>query len=317
MAGVISPSMPVLVVENGANGDRAFSNLNEGLGKALRFGAFGPEVLDRLRWMRDVLGPALALLVHRLDGVNLKTITAQALQMGDECHNRNQAATSLLFREIAPALVRSDLPTARIADVLDFIAGNNHFYLNFSMAACKATMLAAANIPDSSVVTVMARNGVEFGIRLGGTGDRWFTGPAQPLQGLFFPGFGEADAALDMGDSAITETTGLGGFAMAAAPSIVQFVGGTPGLAIAYPREMFTITLGRNPAYTLPPLGFSGTPTAIDARLVADSGTLPVINSGIAHKKAGVGQIGAGIVHPPMECFVKAIDALATEMGVA
>jgi hypothetical protein len=315
MAGVISPSMPLIVVANDASGDRAFSNLNEGLGKALRFGAFGPEVLDRLRWMRDVLAPALALVVRRLDGVDLKTITAQALQMGDECHNRNQAGTSLLFRQIAPALTRGDLPRTQVADALDFIAGNNHFYLNFSMAACKATLLAAANIPDSSMVTAMTRNGVEFGVRLSGTGDRWFTGPAQPMRGLFFPGYGEADAALDMGDSAITETAGLGGFAMAAAPAIVQFVGGTAETAIAYTREMGTITLGRNSDYTLPALDFSGTPTGIDARLVADSGTLPVINSGIAHKAAGVGQIGAGIVRPPLECFAGAIAALATELG--
>ncbi|MDP9354842.1 MAG: DUF1116 domain-containing protein [Chloroflexota bacterium] len=316
MAGVISPSMPVLVVENAAGGNRAFSNLNEGLGKALRFGAYGPDVLERLRWMRDVLAPALAVVARRQDGVNLKATTAQALQMGDECHNRNQAASSLLFRQVAPVLARTDLPGAQAADALDFLAENNHFYLNFSMAAAKVTMQAAAGVPHSSLVTVMARNGVEFGIRLSGTGDRWFTGPAQQVRGLFFPGFTEADAALDLGDSAITETSGIGGFAMAAAPAIVQFVGGTPELAMGYTREMFGITLGRNPAYTLPPLGFSGTPTGIDARLVADTGTLPVINTGIAHKAPGVGQVGAGVVHPPLECFAGAIEALAAELGV-
>ncbi len=161
----------------------------------------------------------------------------------------------------------------------------------------------------------MARNGVEFGIRLSGTGDCWFTGPAQQVRGLFFPGFTEADAAPDLGDSAITETAGVGGFAMAAAPAIVQFVGGTPEMAMGYTREMFGITLGRNPAYTLPPLGFSGTPTGIDARLVGDSGTLPVINTGIAHKAPGVGQVGAGVVHPPLECFAGAIEALAAALG--
>jgi hypothetical protein len=314
MAGVISASMPVLVVEDANGGNRAFSNLNEGLGKALRFGAYGPEVLTRLEWMRDVLGPALSVIARSLGGVNLKSITAQALQMGDECHNRNQAATSLLFREIAPALVRSDFPQDQIPDVLDFIAGNNHFYLNFSMAAAKVSLMAGSNVPNSSLVTVMARNGVEVGIQLSGTGSQWFTGPAQMVKGLYFPGFGDDEAARDLGDSAITETLGIGGFAMAASPGIVQFVGGTPETAKRYTREMYGITLGRNPAYSLPPLGFIGTPTGIDARLVADTSVMPLINTGIAHKDAGIGQIGAGLVSPPIECFTGALAALAQQM---
>jgi len=316
MAGVISPSMPVLVVRNEAHGNLAFSNLNEGLGKALRFGAYGPDVLERLRWMRDVLGPSLQESVRRLGGVDLKAITAQALQMGDECHNRNLAATSLLFRQVAPALVGSDLPRSQVQQVLEFVAGNNHFFLNFSMAACKAGLDAAASIPGSSVVTVMARNGVEFGIRVSGTGDRWYTAPAERIQGLFFPGYSDADAAPDIGDSAITETFGIGGFAMAAAPAIVQFVGGTPDAAVRYTREMYGITLGRNPAYSLPTLNFSGTATGIDIRRVADTGTLPVINTGIAHKEPGIGQVGAGVVRPPAACFAQAIEGLAGELNL-
>lgn len=317
MAGVISPSMPVLVVRNAAYGNLAVSNLNEGLGKALRFGAYGADVLQRLGWMRDVLGPSLRVAVQRLEGVNLKAITAQALQMGDECHNRNQAATSLLFRELAPALVGSDLPRDQVQQVLAFIAGNNHFFLNFSMAACKANLDAAASIPNSSVVTAMARNGVEFGLRVSGTGDRWFTAPAERVRGLFFPGFSDVDAAPDIGDSAITETYGIGGFAMAAAPAIVQFVGGTPQAAVQYSQSMYGITLGRNPAFTLPTLNFSGTATGIDIRRVADSGVLPVINTGIAHKEPGVGQIGAGLVNPPAACFSQAIEALAQQLKLA
>ena len=317
MAGVISASMPVLVIEDANGGNRAFSNLNEGLGKALRFGAYGEDVLCRLAWMRDVLGPALSVIARSLGGVNLKSITAQALQMGDECHNRNQAATSLLFRQIAPALVRSDFPKDQIPDVLDFIAGNNHFYLNFSMAAAKVALMAGANVPNSSLVTVMARNGVEFGIQMSSTGNQWFTGTAQMVKGLYFPGFGEDDAAPDLGDSAITETMGIGGFAMAAAPGIVQFVGGTPETAKQYTREMYEITLGRNPTYSLAPLGFIGAPTGIDVRLVADKSILPLINTGIAHKDAGVGQIGAGLVSPPIECFASALAALADQFADA
>jgi hypothetical protein len=316
MAGVISPSMPVIVVENASGGNRAFSNLNEGLGKALRFGSYDRNVIERLAWMRNVLAPALARVVRDLESVNLKNITAQALQMGDECHNRNAAATSLLFRSLAPAMVGADLPASHVREVLSFVAGNDHFFLNFSMAACKAGLDAASSVPGSTLVTAMSRNGVEFGIRISGTGDRWYTAPAERIDGLFFPGYGQEDAALDIGDSSITETAGIGGFAMAAAPAIVQFVGGTAETAVNYTREMYDITLVRNPAYALPSLSFVGTPMGIDVRLVADSGTLPVINTGIAHKEAGVGQIGAGIVRPPAECFRQAIAALADELSV-
>lgn len=311
MAGVISPSMPVWVVEEPEHGLTTFSNLNEGLGKVLRFGANEPPVLERLAWMRDVLGPALRGALHALNGLELKPLIAQALQMGDECHNRNAAASALLFKRLTPALLRSGTAPAEAAAVLEFLAGNDHFFLNLSMAACKAMLDAAHNVPGSSLVTAMARNGVEFGIRLSGTGEPWFTAPAPTVDGLFFPGYSAADAAPDLGDSAITETAGLGGFAMGTAPAIVQFVGGSPTDAVAYTREMAGITLGTNNGFTLPPLNFAGTPTGIDARLVVDTGVAPVINTGIAHRAAGVGQVGAGITRAPLACFEQAVAYLA------
>ncbi|MGQ0604531.1 MAG: oxamate carbamoyltransferase subunit AllG family protein [Anaerolineales bacterium] len=316
MAGVISPTMPVWIVENTSGGNRAFSNLNEGLGKVLRFGANEANVIERLRWMRDVLGPAMRAAVDVLGGVELKPIIAQALHMGDECHNRNGAATSLLFKRLTPALLKTQTPIATSAAVLEFIAGNDHFFLNLSMAACKAMLDAAHGVRGSSLVTVMARNGVEFGVRVSGLGDRWFTAPAPIVEGLFFPGYSMADAAPDLGDSAITETCGLGGFAMGTAPAIAQFVGGTPQDAIGYTRDMAHITLGVNNAFTLPPLGFSGTPCGIDARKVVDTGIAPVINTGIAHRAAGIGQIGAGITRAPLACFEQAVSALATDRVV-
>jgi hypothetical protein len=317
MAGVISPSMPVWLVVDRAHGNRACCNLNEGLGKVLRFGANGPEVQGRLRWMRDVLAPALAAALEVSGGLELKPLIAQALHMGDEVHNRNVAASSLLLKRLVPALLRTDVAPAEIASVVDFIAGNDHFFLNLSMAACKAMLDAAAGVPGSSLVTAMARNGVEFGIRLSGTGDAWFTAPAPVVEGLLFPGYTSADAAPDLGDSAITETAGLGGFAMAASPAIVQFVGGSPQDAIASSLEMGHITLGRNGAFTLPALDFTGTPAGIDARKVVDSGIAPIINTGIAHKQAGIGQIGAGITRAPLACFAKAILALAEQVEEA
>jgi len=236
---------------------------------------------------------------------------AQALHMGDELHNRNAAASGLMFKRFTLALLGSKLDSAAIGRALTFVAGNDHFFLNISMAACKSMSDAAHGVAGSSMVTIMARNGVNFGIRLSGTGDQWFQAPANPVDGLYFPGYTVKDAAADLGDSAITETNGLGGFAMAASPAIVQFVGGTPADATANSRRMLSITLGTNPAFTLPPLNFGGTPAGIDARLVADSGVMPIINTGIAHRKAGVGQIGAGITTAPMACFNEAVAALA------
>lgn len=311
MAGIISPSMPVLIVRDAVHGNRAFSNLNEGLGKALRFGANSPDVLEKLRWMGAVLGPTLAVMIDQIGGLELKPLMAQALHMGDEIHNRNVAASSLLFRRLMPAALRSRARPEDVAAVADFMTGNDHFFLNISMAACKSMLDAAAGIAGSSLVVAMARNGVEFGIRLSGCGERWFTTKAPVVDGLYFAGYSSADAAPDLGDSSITETAGVGGFAMAAAPAIVQFVGGTPDDAAASTNEMTHITLGRNEGFTLPALDFVGTPAGIDVRKVVDTGIAPVINTGIAHREPGIGQIGAGITRAPMACFNQAVKALA------
>ena len=313
MAGMTTYSMPVLVVENRTDGNRAYSILNEGLGRVLRYGGLGPDVLERLDWMRRVLGPAMGAALRSLpEGVDLRSLIAQALHMGDECHNRNRAASSLLIKALAGAIAALDsLDAVERRRVLEFAAGNEHFFLNVGMAACKAAMDAAHGVPGSSLVTAMARNGTEFGIRVSGLGDRWFTGPSQVPRGLYFAGHSAEDASPDMGDSAITETAGLGGFAMAAAPAIVQFVGGTVTDAIGHTRRMYEITLGESRAYSLPILDFRGTPTGVDVRLVVQTGILPQINTGIASRRAGIGQIGAGLVNPPMACFSSAVQALA------
>lgn len=314
MAGITSPSMPVWIVRDATSGGEAYSNMNEGLGKVLRFGANGPDVIARLKWMAETMGPTLAVIVEEMGGLELKPIMAQALHMGDEVHNRNAAASSLLFRKLTTAALASKrLDAKAVAETLTFVAGNDHFFLNLSMAACKVMLDAAHNVPCSTLVTAMARNGVEFGIKISGL-DRWFTAEAPFIEGLFFPGYGQADAARDLGDSAITETAGVGGFAMAAAPAIVQFVGGTPRDALANTLRMLHITLGQNAAFTLPALDFTGSPAGIDARLVADTGIQPVINTGIAHRQAGIGQVGAGLTYAPLACFAQAVSALAATM---
>ena len=310
MAGIISPSMPLCVVRNRAAGNLTFSTLNEGLGKVLRYGAYDASVLERLRWMHDWLAPPLKAAIREAGGIDLRALIAQALQMGDECHNRNKAATSLFFRGLAPHLLRLPMTAKHMTGVADFLNANDAFFLNLAMAACKCAADAAHGIPGSTVVTAMARNGTDFGVRVSGLGNRWFTAPSRVPVGLYFPGFTEADANPDIGDSAITETAGLGGFAMAAAPAIVQFVGGTVDLARTSTLRMYEITLAESEAYRIPALDFRGTPTAIDVRKVVETGIRPVINTGIAHREPGIGQVGAGLTEPPEECFHQALAAL-------
>jgi hypothetical protein len=316
MAGIISPSMPVAIVHDDAGDGVAYSTLNEGLGKVLRYGAFAPEVIDRLRWMEAVLGPVLGAALRTHGPVDLQSLIAQALQMGDDGHNRNRAVTSLFLRQIGSVLIDGvDSPSDQRSAVFDFIDGNDHFMLNLVMAAGKLGSDAAAGVDASSLVTVMARNGTEFGIRLSGTGDRWYTAPAPTVEGLYLGGFGAEDASPDIGDSTITETVGLGGFAMAAAPAIVGFVGGTATGAVRRTLQMYGITLAEHPSYQIPMLEFRGTPVGIDAGLVVRTGIRPQINTGIAGRVPGTGMVGAGLVEAPMEVFVQGIDALAETVG--
>ncbi|HLO03220.1 MAG TPA: DUF1116 domain-containing protein, partial [Symbiobacteriaceae bacterium] len=298
MAGVISYSSALFIVENKAFGNRAYTNLNEGYGKVLRMGAYAPEVLDKLRWINGDLATALGEAIAASGGLDLRAIIAQALHMGDECHNRNKAAGALFLRELVPHLVTCSLPPERLAPVVDFLGHNEVWFVNLSMAASKAVLDAARGVAGSTLVTCMARNGYEFGLQVAGLPGRWFVGPAQKVEALYFPGFTEADAALDIGDSVITETAGIGGFAMAAAPAIVQFIGGTPELAFELTGRMYEITLSESRHYTIPILGFRGTPTGIDLRMVVETGVLPAINTGVAHRLPGIGQVGAGLVYP-------------------
>ncbi len=309
MAGVVSPSMWMWVLEDPATGHRTSCTLNEGLGKVLRYGAYSPDVLDRLRWMADVLGPLLADAVRDTGPVDVCGILTQMLQMGDEAHNRNRAGTLMLLRDLAPAMVGGR--AYDVAEALRFIGGNDHFFLNLAMPACKLMLDTARDIEGSTMVVAMARNGTDFGIQVSGTGDQWFTGPAQVPDGLYLGDYGPDDANPDIGDSAITETAGLGGFSMATAPAIVRFVGGSVPDALATTRRMHEITLAESPRWTIPVLEFAGAPTGIDVAAVCRTGILPQINTGMAGKVAGVGQVGAGLVTPPAEIFPAALAELA------
>jgi hypothetical protein len=317
MTGITTSSQPLLVVENRHFGNRAYCTINEGLGKVMRFGGNDAEVLARLGWLRDSLGPALGAALRALGGVPLKALIARGLTMGDEMHQRNVACSSLLLRVLAPVLAETSRDNAELRRVLAFIAGNDQFFLNVAMAMGKALTDPAAGIEGSTIVTSMCRNGTEFGIRVSGLGAEWFTAPVEMPEGLFFPGFSAADANPDMGDSAIVETVGLGGFAMAAAPAVVGFIGaGRSSDAASFTRAMAEIAPAANGEWTIPAMDYQGVPTGIDVRRVVETGILPAINTGIAHRQPGVGQVGAGIVRAPRACFETALTAFGRRLGL-
>lgn len=311
MAGVTSASMKVYVIENITHGNKAFSNLNEGYGKVLRYGAFSQEVIAKLRWMNEEMGPLLAEAIAASEGIDIRALLAEALHMGDEGHNRNKAGSLLFLKHLAPMIAGVAKDTVLEAGVLEFLGENALSVLNPVMAACKAMADAAHGVDGSTIVTTMARNGTDFGIRVSGLGDRWFTAPADIPDGLYFSGFSSADANADIGDSTITETAGIGAFAMAAAPAIVTFVSGTPQDALNATLEMYEITVAEHTHFSIPVLEFRGTPTGIDIRKVVELNITPRVNTGIAHKEPGIGQVGAGLVRPPMAIFEQALVAYA------
>lgn len=313
MAGIISPNMPVFIMKNMTYGNLSFANVNEGAGKCLRFGAYGEDVIRRLHWMREKLYPVLRQAIELSGGIDMRAIATQALQMGDDNHNRHKASTSLLVRELAKWFVLVDAPKEDIFAAVEHLEKIDMFNVNLVMAMCKAISDAAAGVEGSTIVTVMARNGVDFGIKVSGAGNQWFTAPANIPTGLYFPGYSEKDAAADIGDSSITETFGMGGFALAAAPAIVQFIGGSYQDGVNITNEMYEITAVENANFKMPTMNFKGTPTGIDVVKVLKTGVQPTITTGMAHKDPGIGQVGAGLVKAPMECFVKAAESFFAE----
>lgn len=318
MGGITSGSMPLLKVRNKVNGKVAYCSMNEGIGKVLRFGAYSEEVINRLNWMRDVLGPALSKALKKIEGgFNLNVIIAKAITMGDEFHQRNIAASALFLKDMAPYILDVDMKPEDIKQVIKFLADTDQFFLNIMMANCKVIMDSAREIEEGSIITALSRNGYEFGIKVSGLGDQWFTAPVNTPEGLYFSGYSQEDANPDMGDSSIVEAFGVGGMAMVAAPGVTRFVGaGGFSDALTTSEEMSEICISRNSNYSIPTWDFQGTCLGIDIRKVVETGITPVINTGIAHKNAGIGQIGAGTVRVPLECFVKALEALAVKYGV-
>ena len=316
MAGVTSANMSVYILENKTHGNMSYSNLNEGYGKVLRYGAYSEEVIERFAWMENVMAPVLGKAIELSGGIDIRAMLAESLHMGDEGHNRNKAGSVLFTKALAPYIVKATDDRDVASDIIKFLGDNALSILNPVMAACKAMVDVAHGIEGSTIVHVMARNGTDFGIRVSGLGDRWFTSPVGIPKGLYFPGFTEEDSSGDIGDSTITESAGIGGFAMASAPAIVTFVSGTPKDAINATLEMYEICYAEHKFFTIPPLDFRGTPTGIDLRKVVELGITPRVNTGVAHKDPGVGQVGAGLVRPELSMFEEALEAFAEEYGI-
>lgn len=315
MAGVISPSMQVYVVENTTHKIKCFSNLNEGRGKVLRMGAYSQEVLDKLSWMESSLAPTIKSALEAMGGLDIRALLSKALHMGDDGHNRLDAASILFTTQLAPFIAKTSKDSAVAFEVIKFLGENALSVLNPVMAGCKSMTAAGHNVEGSTIVTIMARNGTDFGIKVSGLGDKWFTGQSPFVKALYFPGFSESDACRDIGDSVITETAGIGGFAMANAPALVTFIGGEPKDAIKTTLDMYEITFTEHKHFTIPYLDFRGTPTGVDIRKVVEKQITPRVNTGVAHKDAGVGQVGAGVVSAPMSVFEDALVAYADRYG--
>jgi hypothetical protein len=316
MAGVISPSQLVYVIENKTHGIKCFSNLNEGRGKVLRMGAYSQDVLDKLRWMESTLGPTVKAALEAMGGIDVRAILSKALHMGDDGHNRLDAASVLWTTQLAPWIAKTAKDTATAFDVIKFLGENALSILNPVMAGCKTMTAAGHNVEGSTIVTIMARNGTDWGIKVSGLGDKWFTAQSPYVKSLYFPGFSEKDACRDIGDSVITETAGIGGFAMATAPALVTFIGGVPRDAINTTLDMYEITYAEHKQFTIPFLDFRGTPTGVDIRKVVEKQITPRVNTGVAHKDAGVGQVGAGVASAPMSLFEDALVAFAEKYNI-
>lgn len=318
MGGITSANMPVMIVENRYKGNQAFCTLNEGIGKVLRFGAYSQEVIDRLIWMKDVLGPTLSKALHKTkEGLNITVLMAKAITMGDEFHQRNIAASLVFLKEMAPLITELDIEQSTKKDVIQFLADTDQFFLNIMMATGKSIVDGARTQESGTIVTTMARNGENFGVRIGGMGDEWFTAPVNTPNGLYFTGYAEDDANPDIGDSSIAETVGFGGMSMIAAPGVTRFVGaGGFDDAQRVSNEMMKICTEHNPNFTIPTWDFQGTPLGIDIVKVVETGITPIINTGIAGKVAGTGQVGAGTVRAPLACFEKALLAYAEKLGI-
>jgi len=309
MCGVTSASMPVFIVENKSHGNVAHNCQQTSM---TAFGDTYESGQKEISFVQNVLAPVMRAVIKGAGGINVKELLAMGLQMGDELHGRFDASRGVLMNWILPHLVETDFPKDLLRQVGDyFLSNQGRWYCgNLMMAACKAMMDPARDIEYSTIVTAMARNGVEFGIQISGLGNDWFTGPAGRIRGFTFPGFREEDSTLDLGDSAISETRGFGASALPASPAHARLIGEGFEDAVRHTNSMYEVSIAEDPMFRIPYMD-RGVPVGLDLRKVIEKGTAPKINTGMAHKDGGHPIIGTGIADAPMEAFRKALRAFA------
>lgn len=309
VAGVVTPTMPVVVAET-STGSLAFSPLNEGRGRVLRFGATDSATIERLSWMRDELAPLLNAAVSATERIDLTSFMAEALRRGDECHNRNVGVSAALLLRLAPPIIRTARTSDAAARALEWAGGNPQFFLSFAIAAAKAIAREAHNVPGSPIVTCVAANGIRIGIQVSGCGDEWFVTDSPLGNTKISDGYTIDDAQPALGDSFITEVVGLGACALSAAPAISSFLGTSQSDSENIVETMRRVCAGTSSRFVIPSGGYVGTPLGIDVSKVVSAATSPIVEYGLAHKRPGIGQIGAGLTEVPMAPFEQALDQL-------
>ncbi|MCK9217030.1 MAG: DUF1116 domain-containing protein [Firmicutes bacterium] len=313
MAGPVGATTPVFVVKNNHHGNLAYSPVHEGLGKVLSMGNYSENVLDNLRFVRDVLQPIISKVLNRMGGIPLNPLMSEAIVRGDELHNRCKAGTCMFVEQMVPHLLHVT-NKEEFVEVFEFLTTNPQTFLQPVMAACKATLDSASGIEGSTLLTCYSRNGSTVGLRMSGTGNKWFIAKAPMIKGLYMPGYSEEDACPDLGDSAITEVAGLGAMVMAGSPAMTLLVGGSASQAASYTMDMYDITMTESKIIRLPSLDFRGAPLGVDVRKVVETGISTKHNTAIAHREPGIGMIGAGIVEAPMEVFTEALLELSKKL---
>jgi hypothetical protein len=299
MAGIVRPNQMLLRVENRAGSGITYATLAESGRQALRFGVYDEAVAAGLRWLDDTLAPALARALPKA-GLPVLPLVADGVALGDDVHQRNIGGMMAFIRAMP------ELDAACRA----WLFANPQHFLNYAMASAKLALDQADGVVGSSIVTAIARNGVDCGIRVAGAGKQWFTAPAVIPVGGFFPPFTWRDAQADLGDSSIVEAYGLGGAIAHASPEIARTMGRDWDEAIEAGRAARKFFIGRHPLIAPALCGNEGAGLGLDAARVVRAQRPLRIHTGIGHSDGQTGWVGVGVAEAPVACFAAAIAAL-------
>lgn len=304
--GIITPSVPLLIVEDRRTKKRAGVFPAEGKfgGGFCGWGLYSKEIADNLRYLRERVYEPLSRLLEEEGGLELKSLIAESIEMGDENHSSQSAVDLLFLKKILPYGLKAE----NSGEIIRYFLETGRFFHNFGQAASRSALLGASDIPGSSMVTAAGGNGVEFGIKVAGLSEEWFTAPSPMIEGRYMtPGSRREDQLAWIGDSSVVECAGLGGILSAASPKVCAYRGDNLEKALETTRQMALICIGENPSYRIPNLDFAHSPVGIDVLKCVKTGITPVINGGMINRQGG--WMGAGCARIPMECFEKAAKA--------